>query len=183
MVPSDPRRLRTAVSVTQPYSGRRPEPPVAGCRLGIMARSRQRTPIPRAASFGRQKHGLRFRSRWTSAIFGPRRCTNCARSGSTRPREPWATGTYESMASCRSSQPLKPTPSSNPLHEITRFQSPNSRIAVLQQPLARVPCRLVRSENHRLLCNSRYASLFETPISLAILLSAVFSSSFSSAMI
>ena len=136
MVPSDPRRLRTAVSVTQPYSGRRPEPPVAGCRLGIMARSRQRTPIPRAASFGRQKHGLRFRSRWTSAIFGPRRCTNCARSGSTRPREPWATGTYESMASCRSSQPLKPTPSSNPLHEITRFQSPNSRIAVLQQPLA-----------------------------------------------
>src|ERR1700687_3331809 len=53
---------------------------------------------------------------------GPRRCTNGARSGSTRPREPWATGTYESMASCRSSQPLKPTPSSNPLHEITRFQ-------------------------------------------------------------
>ena len=41
----------------------------------------------------------------------------------------------------------------------------------------------VLQENHRLLCSSRYASLFETPISLAILFSAAFSSSFSSAMI
>ena len=47
------------------------------------------------------------------------------------PPEPMA-----ALASCRSSRQLKPTPSSNLVHEIIGFQPNNSRIGVSQHPLA-----------------------------------------------
>ena len=81
----------TCVSVTQPYSGTRPEPPMAGCQFGTMVRSRERTRVRRAHSFGCHEHGIRFGSRWTLAISNPRRCPDCGPSCSTRPGDPWAT--------------------------------------------------------------------------------------------
>ena len=42
MVPSRSPLLGTGVSVTQPDSGNRSEPPIAGCLLGTMVRSRAR---------------------------------------------------------------------------------------------------------------------------------------------
>jgi len=64
---------------------------VAGCRLGTMVRSRERTRVRRAHGFGGHKQGIRFGSRWTSAISGPRRCTDCGPYCSTRPGDPWTT--------------------------------------------------------------------------------------------
>src|SRR5664279_5609296 len=91
MVLSNPRLLRTGVSDSQLYSGSWSEPPVAGCRLGTMVRSRQRTRVRRAHSFGCHKHRVRFGLRWTLAISGTRRCTDCGPSCSSRPADPWAT--------------------------------------------------------------------------------------------
>jgi hypothetical protein len=130
MVPSHPRLLRTGVSVTQPYSDSRPEPPVAGCRLGTMVRSRERTRVRRAHRFGCHEHGIRFGSRWPSATSGPRRCPDCGPSCSTRPRDPRATENVWGLGELPVKLATQRTPSSNLLHDITGFQAPNWRIRV-----------------------------------------------------
>jgi hypothetical protein len=103
MVRPNSRLLCTAVSVPQPSSGRRLEPRLTDGRLATMVRSRERTCLRRAPSFGCQKHGIRSGSRWTSCISGPRLCVDCGQSWSTRLGDLWATGTDRALASCRSS--------------------------------------------------------------------------------
>jgi hypothetical protein len=73
---------------------------------------------------------------WISGICCPRLYWDCGQSCSTRPGDPWPTGTDRAAASCRSSRQLKATPLSNFLLEITGLPPPNYRIEVLRQPLA-----------------------------------------------
>jgi hypothetical protein len=136
MVPSRSPLLGTGVSVTQPGSGNRSEPPIAGCRLGTMVRSRERIRVRLVHRIGCPKHGIRSGSSWISGICCPRLYWNCGQSCSTRPGDPWPTGTDRAAASCRSSRQLRATPSSNFLLEITGLPPPNYRIEVLRQPLA-----------------------------------------------
>jgi hypothetical protein len=56
-----------------------------------------------------------------SHLLSPRLCVDCGQSWSTRPGEPWATGTDGTLASCRSSRQLKPTTRATFFHEITAF--------------------------------------------------------------
>jgi len=139
MVPSNPGLLRTAVSVPQPSSGSRPEPRLTDCRLATRVRSRERTRLRRAHSFGCHKHEIRSASRWASCISDPRLCGDCGQSWSTWLGDPWATGADRAWASCRSSgqagnsnQHLEHTL----LREITGSNHQFSRIGVSQQPLA-----------------------------------------------
>ena len=113
MVLSNPRLLRTGVSDSQLYSGSWSEPPVAGCRLGTMVRSRQRTRVRRAHSFGCHKHRVRFGLRWTLAISGPRRCTDCGPSCSSRPADPWATENRPGLGEL----PVKPATQTNAIEQ------------------------------------------------------------------
>jgi hypothetical protein len=139
MVPSRFPLLGTGVCVTQPYSGNRSEPPIAGCRLGTVVRSRERIRVRLVHRIGCPKHGIRSGSSWISGICCPRLYRDCGQSCSTRPGDPWPTGTDRAAASCRSSRQLKATPSSNCLLEITGLPPPNYRIEVLRQPLASDP--------------------------------------------
>ena len=91
LVPSNPCLLRTAGSVTRPYSGSRLELPA--CRqLGILIRSSYQR-LRLAHQFSCRKHGVRSGSRWTFRISGPGLWIDCGQYGSTRPGGPRATGT------------------------------------------------------------------------------------------
>src|ERR1035441_10367417 len=155
MVLSNPRLLRTGVSDSQLYSGSWSEPPVAGCRLGTMVRSRQRTRVRRAHSFGCHKHRVRFGLRWTLAISGPRRCTDCGPSCSSRPADPWATENRPGLGEL----PVKPATQTNAIEQpsprnywlssaelknrgfATAFSycRCSSRMRVVYQPLKNIP--------------------------------------------
>jgi hypothetical protein len=91
LVPSHPCLLRTAGSVTRPYSGSRLELPA--CRqLGILSRSSDQR-LRLAHEFSCRKHGVRSGSRRTFRIPGPGLWIDCGQYWSTRPGEPRATGT------------------------------------------------------------------------------------------
>jgi hypothetical protein len=121
------------LSLTQATGLNHPSPVV--CSEPWFDRGRESASDWSTASVVRME--FRSGSSWISGICCPRLYWDCGQSCSTRPGDPWPTGTDRAAASCRSSRQLKATPSSNFLLEITGLPPPNYRIEVLRQPLAR----------------------------------------------
>jgi hypothetical protein len=121
------------LSLTQATGLNHPSPVV--CSEPWFDRGRESASDWSTASVVRME--FRSGSSCISGICCPRLYWDCGQSCSTRPGDPWPTGTDRAAASCRSSRQLKATPSSNFLLEITGLPPPNYRIEVLRQPLAR----------------------------------------------
>src|SRR5215471_21306720 len=105
------RLLGIAMLATQPQSASRPEPTVAGCRLGPMVASIQRTRFWLTHCIDCQKHGIRSGSCWTTYTSGPQPCLDCGQTWSARPEGSWATGGNRNLPVAGQGRQLKATSS------------------------------------------------------------------------